>query len=187
MGSLQKAHNRLTPGVYFNPLTGLYMFPRGLNFNDYKQYEYFSPSRYLYAQKWWNINQDKGWVGQDYQQNPYWTLYRNPADNRNQNVYGAVSLKYLLNDWLVLQTRGNISHFINDYERHMYATTQATLARPNGNLFTSRSTSRTLYGDLLLTGERSLGADWGIGFTAGTSIQDQQAKIITVAGSPTVP
>lgn len=193
MGSLQKAHNRLTPGIYFNPLTGLYLFPRGQNFDDYKQYEYFSPARYLYAQNWWNINYDKdlanggGWGGQDYQQNPYWTLYRNPADNRNQNVYGAVSLKYLLNDWLVLQTRGNISHFINEYERHMFATTQSTLARANGNLFSSRSTSRSLYGDLLLTGERKIGGDWGIGFTAGTSIQDQQAKTITVAGSPTVP
>lgn len=193
MGSMQKAHNRLTPGVYFNPLTGLYLFPRGLNFNDYKQYEYFSSARYLNAQNWWNINYDKdlanggGWGGQDYQQNPYWTLYRNPADNRNQNVYGAVSLKYLLNDWLVLQTRGNISHFTNEYERRMYATTQSTLARANGNLFSSRSTSRSLYGDLLLTGERQLGGDWGIGFTAGTSIQDQRAKIITIAGSPTVP
>lgn len=193
MGSMQKAHNRLTPGVYFNPLTGLYLFPRGQNFDNYKQYEYFSSARYLNAQNWWNINYDKdvanggGWGGQDYQQNPYWTLYRNPADNRNQNVYGAVSLKYLLNDWLTLQTRGNISYFLNEYERRMYATTQSTLARANGNLFTSRSSNRTLYGDLLLTGERSLGSNWGIGFTAGTSIQDQQAKTMTVAGSPTVP
>lgn len=193
MGAVQHAHNRVTPGIYFNPLPGLYMFPRGLNFDDYKQFEYFSPSRYLYAQNWWNINHDKdlanggGWGGQDYHQNPYWTLQRNASDNRNQNVYAAVSLKYLLNSWLSLQARGNISHFQNDYERWIYATTQATLARVNGNYFSGRTNNRALYGDLLLTGEQRIGSDWNMEFTAGTSIQDQQGKVITIEGSPSVP
>ena len=193
LGSIQNAHNRLTPGIYFNPLTGLYMFPRGLDFNSYKNFEYFSQSRYLNAQNWWNINYDKdqanggGWGGQDYQQNPYWVMNRNPADNKNQNIYASVSLKYLLNSWLSIQARGNINNFINEYERNIYATTQATLAKFNGNLTTSKSNSTTLYGDLLLMGEKQLNKDWGLNFTLGTSIQDIRKTGTSISGSPTVP
>jgi TonB-linked SusC/RagA family outer membrane protein len=193
LGSIQKAHNRSTPGIYFNPLTGLYLFPRGLDFDSYKQYEYFSGSRYLNAQNWWNINYDKdqanggGWGGQDYQQNPYWALNRNPVDNRNQNVYASISLKYLLTSWLTIQTRGNINNFINEYQRNIYATTQGTLSRFNGNLSTTRTNNTTMYGDLLLIGERRLSQDLSLNFTAGTSIQDQHGKLLSVSGSPTVP
>src|SRR5690606_29904129 len=110
LGSIQKSHNRLTPGIYFNPLTGLMMLPRGFDLASFEDFEYFSPSRYLYAQNWWNINTDKGFGGQDYQQNPYWVLNRNAADNKNQNIYAAVSLKYLINNWLSISTRGNINN-----------------------------------------------------------------------------
>lgn len=193
LGSIQNIHNRMTPGVYFNPLTGLYLFPRGLDFNQYKNFEYFSNSRYLYAQNWWNINYDKdqasggGWGGQDYQQNPYWILNRNPVDNRNQNVYVSASLKYILNKWLVLQGRGNINNLISDYQRNIYATTQATISRFNGGMNNARSSNTTVYGDVLLTGTTKLSNDWELHFTTGVSIQNQVGKMLSISGSPTVP
>lgn len=192
-GSIQNAHNRLTPGIYYNPLTGLYLFPRGLDFNQYKEFEYFSPTRYLYAQNWWNINYDKdqanggGWGGQDYQQNPYWNMHRNTADTRNQSVYASASIKYLITSWLNIQARGNINNFINDYQRNIYATTQGTLARFNGNLNTTKSNITTVYGDLLLNGEKALNSNFTVNFTLGTSMQKQNGKMLTVNGSPTVP
>ena len=192
LGTIQDIHNRPAPGVYYNPLTGLYMLPRGLDFNAYNKYEYFSPSRYLNAQNWWNINYDKdlvsgGWGGQDYQQNPYWVINRNLIDNRNQNVYASVSLKYLLSNWLTLQARGNINSFINQYERRIYATTQSTLARFNGGFISNRNENTTLYGDVLISGERKLHRELGFNFTAGLSIQDQKGKSMFISGTPTVP
>jgi TonB-linked SusC/RagA family outer membrane protein len=192
-GSIQNAHNRITPGIYYNPLTGLYLFPRGLDFNQFKQYEYFSPSRYLNAQNWWNINYDKdlanggGWGGQDYQQNPFWTMNRNTVDNKNQSIYASASVKYLLTPWLNIQARGNINNFINDYQRNIYATTQGTLARFNGNLNTTKTNTTSLYGDVLINGERELNSDFSVNFTLGSAIQDQKGKMLTVNGSPTVP
>jgi TonB-linked SusC/RagA family outer membrane protein len=187
IGAIQNAHNRVNPGVYFNPLTGLYAFPRGLDFNSYKNFEYFSPSRYLYAQNWWDINIDKGFGGQDYQQNPYWVLNRDPNNNKNQNIYAALSLKYLLNDWLSVQARGNINNFINEYERDSYATTQSTVSDVNGLLFVNKSNNTTLYGDVLLVGDRRLNDDMQLNFTAGTSIQDQKGKTTNIRGALTVP
>ena len=191
LGTLQRAHNRLTPGVYFNPLTGLYLFPRGLDFNSYKNFEYFSPSRYLNAQRWWNINHDKdldygGWGGQDYQQNPYWVLHRNPVDNYNQNVYASASLKYQVSNWLTVQARGNLNNFVVEYERHLYATTQATLSSANGMLRKVKAENSTYYGDMILQGERSLNSDLSINFTAGASIQHQTGKSSFINGSPSV-
>lgn len=194
LGSIQKAHNRLNPGVYFNPLTGLYLIPRGQDYNSFRNFEYFSDSRYLMAQRWWNINWEKqqatgadAWAGQDYQQNPYWVLHRNPVDNKIQNVYASLSLKYLLNSWLSIQARGNFSKFITDYERDIYATTQATLAYPNGTLRTKRGNNTALYGDVLLLGERKVSQDLNIGFTLGTSIQDQRDRMLEINGMPSVP
>lgn len=187
LGSIQNTTNRLTPSVYFNPLTGLYLIPRGTDFNSYKNYEYFSQSRYLYAQNWWNINTDKGFGGEDYQQNPYWVLNRNQIKNKNQNAYAAVSLKYLLNNWLTLQARGNVSNFISEFERDVYATTQGTLAAPNGRLLVGKTNSTSLYGDVLLLGNKNLTNDISFNFTLGSSIQDQKQKGTRVGGTPVTP
>jgi TonB-linked SusC/RagA family outer membrane protein len=193
LGSIQNAHNRLTPGIYFNPLTGLYLLPRGIDFNNFKKFEYFSPSRYLYAQNWWNINYDKdlanggGWGGQDYQQNPYWVIYRNAVQNRNQHAYLSASLKYPFCNGFTLQARGYFNHFINEYERDVFATTQATKARFNGMLQTIKTTNTTAYGDLLLSGSRKLDHNWELNFTAGASIQRHAGNMLSVSGSPTVP
>lgn len=190
--SFQKAHNRLTPGIYYNPLPGLYLFPRGLDFNAYKNYEYFSQSRYLYAQNWWNINYDKdqanggGWGGQDYQQNPYWVLNRNPIENKNQNIYASASLKYLLSSWLTLQARGNYNMLSADNERKVYATTQSTLARSNGAYSINKFKSTNLYGDLILLGDKAINKDLSFNFTLGTSIEDNRKNTTSINGTPTV-
>ncbi|MDF2187937.1 SusC/RagA family TonB-linked outer membrane protein [Paraflavitalea sp. CAU 1676] len=193
LGSIQNAHNRLTPGIYYNPLTGLYLMPRGFDFNDFKQFEYLSPSRYLYAQNWWNINYEKdqanggGWGGQDYQQNPYWVMNRNVVKTRNQHAWLSASLKYYFNSALTLQVRGYVNHFVNEYERNIYATTQATLSRVNGVLHTIETANTTAYGDLLLSGSKNLSADWDLNFTGGASLQHHQGTMLSIAGSPTVP
>ncbi|NIG55763.1 SusC/RagA family TonB-linked outer membrane protein [Chitinophaga sp. Cy-1792] len=187
MGSIQNSHNRINPGVYFNPLTGLYAFPRGLDFNQYKNYEFFSTSRYLMAQNWWDINTDKGFTGQDYQQNPYWVLYRNPTDNENRNLYTALNLRYTINDWLSAQLRGNYNNYQNNFQRNTYATTQTTIAADNGLLNVNHTNNQTLYGDFVLQANKNLNPDLSLSATLGTSIQDQKGATTNVRGALTVP
>lgn len=173
MGSLQKVKNRIVPGTYFNPLTGLYLFPRGLNFADYaSNYEYFSPSRYLNAQNWWNLHLDKGFTGTDEQQNPYWILNRNAITTNNKNAYVSASLNYKLNNWLSVQGRGNYNYYYSDAERDIYATTLSVISGTNGKVYNNKIDSRTLYSDLLLIGSKDLSKELSFTFTAGASIQD---------------
>ena len=187
IGSIQNTHNRLTPGVYFNPLSGLYLLPRGFDLNTYKTYETLSQSRYLNQQNWWDINTDKGYTGQDYQQNPYWVLNRNPIDNKNENMYASLSFKYALASWLSLQARGNANVFSNEYQRNIAATTQGTLADPNGQVSVNKSTNTNLYGDVLLVGNKALSNDLTLNFIAGTSIQDQRSKGTVTGGALVTP
>lgn len=193
MGALQDVKNRLTPGIYFNPLSGLYLFPRGQNFDLYNNFEYFSQSRYLNAQNWWNIHYDKnienggGWGGQDYQQNPYWILNRNSIENSNQNIYTSFSLKYSISNNLSIQTRGNINYFSNQSQRNIFATTQATYSSYNGNLQNFKSSSATIYGDVMVLWEKEINKNWHLNSSVGLALQKQNGKFISILGTPSVP
>ncbi|MBO9631494.1 MAG: SusC/RagA family TonB-linked outer membrane protein [Chitinophagaceae bacterium] len=169
----QNAHNRSSSGLYFNPLTGLYLFPRGLNFDQYKNnFEYFSPKRNMFLQDWWNLNFDNKLPGQDSQQNPYWILNRNPTENRKDNIIASLALKYALNDWITVQARGNVNKAWDKYEQKAYAGTQTTIADANGRYVYDFLSSTQYYGDLLVLGNTQLSEKIGFNFTAGTSITD---------------
>jgi TonB-linked SusC/RagA family outer membrane protein len=173
----QKAHNRPVSGIYNNPLTGLYLFPRGLDFNQYKEnFEHFSPIRNMYVQDWWNINSDLGRAGEDDQQNPYWALYRNRRDDKRDRVFGSLSLSYKLADWISIQARGRFDKSFDKYELKANATTQSVFASPNGRYTLDEEFNTQLYGDILLLINRKLNEDLMLSATIGTSIQDTKAN-----------
>lgn len=170
----QKAHNRAVSGLYNNPLTGLYMMPRGsYNMDDFKNnFEYFSPTRNVNLQNWWNINYDKGFTGQDYQQNPYWALYRNLRDDSRDRIFGVLTLKYKVSGWLSLQARGRYDKSWDSYTLASYAGTQSVLSAPNGRLTYQKIQNTQVYGDLMANINKQLSNDLGLSATVGTSITD---------------
>lgn len=183
MYSIQNVHNRPTTGLYFSPLSGLYMFPRGLDLDDYlNEYEYLSASRNLNLQNWFNINHDAGLGGTHHEQNPNWVLNRNPTDQSRHNIIGSVKLQYFLTDWLSLSARGTINKMWNKWERRVFAGTQGVLsgqtstALPvdNGRYYRNENSSADLYGDILLLGNKDLSPDLSLNFTLGASITDYE-------------
>jgi TonB-linked SusC/RagA family outer membrane protein len=172
--STQKTNNRPSSGLYYNPLTGLYLFPRGLNFDEYKNFEYFSPSRNTMLQNWWNINHDKELVGADNQQNPYWVLNRDVNLGKKDNLFASLTLKYPITKWLSIQARGSLNRNYDNYELHAHASTQITLADFNGRYTYDKLTRTLLYGDVILSGNTSITDKIGFNFNAGTSINDQK-------------
>jgi TonB-dependent SusC/RagA subfamily outer membrane receptor len=75
----QQINNKVLNGYYWNPLTGLYLFPRGLDFGKYKsEYQVFDPNRNLMTQNWP--------VSIDIQQNPYWILNNNSNTESTKRV-----------------------------------------------------------------------------------------------------
>ncbi len=184
MYSDQDVENRPTSGLYYGSLAGLYMFPRGLDFNYYKDnYKYLSPTRNLELQNWFNINYDKGLSGTHHSQNPYWALYKDPTTQSRHNVIASVSLKYALTDWLALSTRGNLNKVWNKFERDVYAGTQGVISGQtsaltpldNGRLIRDEDTGLNKYADVLLNGNKKLNENFELNFTAGASITDYKS------------
>lgn len=161
----ENADNRPSTGLYFNPLTGLYFFPRGLNFNEYKDnYEVFDPNRNLYAQNWIADN--------DNQQNPYWIINRNRNYDKKDRVFANVLLKYNITKNLNIVARGNLDKSFTDFEQHIYATTQGTLAESNGRFVKNNTNGTQLYGDLLINYNKYFAEKFNLTVNAGTSIRD---------------
>ena len=169
----QKVNNRPTSGLYYNPLTGLYLMPRGKDFNNFKtNFEYFSPSRNVNLQNWWNINADANLTGDDNQQNPFWILNRNKTEDKLFRVFGSLVLKYQLTKELSIQARGNVDKSNSNYELKAYAGTQGTLADANGRYTLDKQDNTQLYGDLIATYNTQLTSKIGLVATIGSSIQD---------------
>lgn len=158
----QEVANRPAGGLYFNPLTGLYFFPRGLNFNDYAtNYEVYSSDRNFNVQNWV--------ADRDIQQNPYWILNRNLNNRTRNRVISSISTKFNFTDWLSLQLRGNVDKSIDEASQHIYATTQATLSDANGRFILNNMETTQIYADAILSLNRQLNDDLSLNANVGTS------------------
>lgn len=98
--ALESTKNRIAAGYYLNPLTGLYMFPRQRNFNDYREnYAVFNTARNLYAQNWF--------VADHHQSNPYWIVNKQPKSDDFTRIIGNLNIAYQISPELAIQVRGN--------------------------------------------------------------------------------
>jgi outer membrane receptor protein involved in Fe transport len=160
----QKIINKPTNALYFNPLTGVYLFPRGNDFNFYKDnYEVFDPTRNLMTQNWPTGTSD-------IIQNPYWILNRNKSEDKNQSLISSVSVNYKANDWLSIKARGGYNRLYNTFEKKMYAGTNTTLAPATGRYIYTDSESSQLYGDLIATINTKFSDDFTFNANIGTSV-----------------
>jgi len=162
----QYSNNRAVTGLYWNPLTGLYLFPRGKDFNSYRDnFEVWDPTRFLNVQNWF--------ADSDKQQNPFWILNRDVMTNKRDRAYAMVSVSYSLTNNLKIIARGNLDKNWDTYELKAHATTQATLSNTNGRYILQNTNGSQYYGDLLLNYELHL-KDWYTSINAGTSIRDER-------------
>ncbi len=158
----QEVKNRPAGGLYFNPLTGLYFLPRGLDFKDYTDnYEVYSQERNLNVQNWHADNH--------IQQNPWWILNRNQSFNNRDRYMTTLSASYKLMDGLKLQLRGNLDKTFDHFTNEIYASTQGTLADPNGRFRMNRINNTQVYGDALLMYNKQVNSDIALDVNVGMS------------------
>ncbi|WP_167021188.1 SusC/RagA family TonB-linked outer membrane protein [Chitinophaga sp. Cy-1792] len=180
----QTATNRLSSGLYYSPISGLYVFPRGQDFSYYENnFEYLDKERNLYLQNWWNIRNDKRWIGQDDQQNPMWALRRNIRLDSRYRGMATIALTYQLNNWLSLQSRGSFDKSLDQYELEAYAGTQVVLAASNGRYTNEREFNTQLYGDFMLNGSGKVNKWLHLAGNLGSSITDIKAHERTYNGA----
>lgn len=165
----QTIDNTPLSGFYFNPLTGLYLFPRGKDLQQYKDnFEVFDPARRLMVQNWP--------FSEDVQQNPWWIINRNPNSlDRNRLLMNA-SLKYDVNKWLNITARGSMDRINDVFEQKVYAGTISQLSPASGVYVYSNTTTNQQYGDLLANFNIPIGDKIRITGVLGGSIRDVVTK-----------
>ncbi|MCL7753496.1 TonB-dependent receptor [Polaribacter sp. Z022] len=143
MASTQKIKNRPVSGLYFNPLVGVYGFESTTEaLSDYSTFEEFDANRNIMSQRWFRGTSD-------IEQNPYWIINRNASEDNNQKLVASLNLNFEINDWLSIQTRGTYDKSLLDFNKKIYATTEATLAPLNGRYIVTKNDYTQLYGDIL--------------------------------------
>lgn len=175
---LQKDCNMINQGIYNNPLTGAYLFPRGDDWEDVRMYERYDPVDKI-SKQYWPMGD-----GSITMQNPYWANYRNLRENRKDRYMLNASLSYQILDWLSVSGRIRLDNSHNTYTEKMYASSnvQLTEGSSNGLYGITKTMDRQTYGDVLLNINKSFGEDWSLQANIGASFSDMKNDAMKVRG-----
>ena len=141
----EKDKNLMAQGQWFNPLTSLYLFPRGESFDAIRTFEVYDPVRKIYVQNWNYGDALK-------MQNPYWVANRmNRTNDRNRYMVSG-------DDAATKQ------------EDKRYASTLKLFAPSDYGFYGyDKINDQTLYGDLMLNINKTLGENFSISSNMGAS------------------
>jgi TonB-linked SusC/RagA family outer membrane protein len=163
----QKIDNTPGQGLYFNTLTGLYLFPVGVDITPYK-------NQYAVVQPGTNGLLTQNWIAnEDVQQNPWWILNKNPNYSTRDRFLINSSVKYEVADWLNIQARGNVDRVTDITELDLYAGTNPVLVQgSNGQYQHSEQTLTQTYADLIANFKVPMKGLFKIDGLVGGSITD---------------
>ena len=169
----QHIRNQAASGYLFNPLTGAYLFPRGEDWNGYKDnFEVYDPARGVNVQNWPNVKQEQF-------SNPYWVLNRQASIvDRNRYEFGG-SIKWDITEDFSLQGRMRYERGEEHYVNNLYASSGGD-RYPMGRMKDNRYFSDQLYGDILATYSHTWN-DWFFTATAGSSFTKSKTSHVDLS------
>ena len=162
----QEIKNQPYVGLYFNPLTGLYLFPRGQSILPYKTgyADSTDPTTGAPTQVWP--------FDEDVQQNPWWIINKNPNDAKRSRYLINASARYEFASWFNVQVRGSLDRADDIVEQDLYAGTIGVLSQPNGQFFRNTTTNQQKYGDVLANFNFPTWGKFKLDGVLGSSIND---------------
>ena len=175
---MQKDQNMTNQGVYANPLTSAYLFPRGENFDLYRNFERYNSGTKLMGQFWGD-----DLAGDLRMQNPYWINYRNLRNNNKRRYMLSLNVSYDILDWLNIAGRVRIDNANNLYTQKYYATTEATISEggKNGHYTEARTYDTQTYADIMVNVNKSW-QDWSLVANLGASLNDIKTDELRYGG-----
>ena len=164
----QHVANQPAAGWLFNPMTGAYLFPRGEDWNYYKNnYEVYDPTLNANVHNWVNTSLEQF-------DNPYWILNRQkPISERNRYEFGG-QIKYQIIDGLSVTGRMRYERSDDNFKHNLYASSTAN-RYPMGRMKDNRYFSEQLYADALVQYNHTWG-DFSLNATAGASMMRTQSS-----------
>jgi TonB-linked SusC/RagA family outer membrane protein len=177
----QTINNSPALGFYSNPLTGLYLFPRGQNIAPYKNYEGPDGTNGVPTESWpYQI---------DIQQNPWWVVNRNTNEATRNRILLNGSIKYDITNWLSVQARGSLDRSNDVGDQKYWAGTLAPLAAPNGNGSWNgfNQVNEQKYADAIINFNVPGKGDFKVDGLLGASITDYTNNNLTFGPFPQAP
>lgn len=168
----QNQKNMMAQGEYWNPLLALYLFPRGEDFNEIRQYEIFDPVRNISTQNWtWG---DQGHL----LENPYWQMYRKNRTQKHDRYMFNVNLTYDVFKWLSVTGRLRMDNQNINNETKYHATTYEwwTAGSTKGLYGESHGTNQQAYGDIMANINKNWNDKWSLSATLGASFKDIKSE-----------
>jgi len=152
---------------YLNNITRLYLFPRGLDFNQYKNPTIYDPIRKMMTQNWFLPPSSSGAM------NPYWVnnFVQNKSD-RNRTML-KIAAKYNITNSLSFQLRGNVDKINDKNTSNWYAGGPIVRAGLNGQYGVNNLTNTLYYGDAMLNYTKFFGKIH-VNTILGASINDSR-------------
>ena len=173
----QSDKNMTSQGIYYNPLPGLYLFPRGESFQDVRLYERYDAAL-GYSTVYWPYGNNA--VGM---QNPYWVMNRELRENKKQRYMLNAQLKWQITDWLDITGRVKMDNYNNRNTYKLYASTDLIWAGENGRYRDVNSRSNNTYADVIATVNKTFGDDWSLNVNLGASLNDGKYEAIGYDGN----
>lgn len=171
----QHIENQVAAGFLGNPITGAYLFPRGEDWNGYKNtFEVYDPALNTNVQKWTNL-------GQEQFSNPYWMLNRQrPVSDRNRYEFGG-SVKYDIMAGLSVTGRLRYERGEEKFIQNEYASSTGG-RNTMGQMKDNRVFSEQMYGDVLVSYNKMWGETYSLSVTAGSSFTKTTSSSIEIIG-----
>lgn len=173
--SNQHIENQAASGYLWNPLTGAYLFPRGEDWDYYKEnFEVYEAARGVNIQNWTN-------TGQQQYSNPYWVLNRQtPISDRNRYEFGG-SIRYDIIDDLYVQGRLRYERGEEHFVHNAYASSVGNLY-PMGRMKDNRYFSDQMYGDILVGYNHTWNDTFMVSATVGSSFTHNTTSHVDLWG-----
>ena len=163
MFTSEQAHNRPGAGYYNNPLTGLYLFARERDFEEYKNnYQVFNDDRNLNKMNWYSTEEK--------QNNPYWEINNNSKLAKTNRVIANVKASFDIAKHLKFEARGNMDYANKLFDNRYAAAGNSVSVSPNGTWSYSKYTDQSFYTDGIFSYNNTFG-NINVTAVAGASYQ----------------
>ena len=175
----QYERNQVASGIVFNPIVGLYLYPRGEQFGQERYFERYDAIA-GYAKQYWiagsGTPDTPANLGENIQ-NPYWIAYRNlrPTTKDRYMFSGKVSYK-IIGD-LDVVARFRIDNTTSTMDDKRYASTLPDYAGINGYCAHWKETFKQQYADVLLHYNKNLSNDFSLDAHLGASYEGYNTQV----------
>ncbi|GJH40962.1 SusC/RagA family TonB-linked outer membrane protein [Capnocytophaga sp. HP1101] len=175
----QYERNQVASGIAFNPIVGLYLYPRGEQFGQERYFERYDATA-GYAKQYWiagsGTPDTPANLGENIQ-NPYWIAYRNLRPATKDRYMFSAKASYQIGWGFDITARFRMDNTTSTMDDKRYASTLPVYADANGYYAHWKETFKQQYADVILHYNKQLSGDFSLDAHLGASYDGYNTQV----------